>query len=654
MCGIAGFTTRPGLPAGVRRAEEAPRLAAMVASLHHRGPDAQTGRLLDGVALGHSRLAIVDLSGGAQPMADPATGVTLVYNGEIFNHEELRAELAPGYPFRTHNSDTEVLLAAYLRWGIAGLERLNGQWAFALWDPRDRSLWLARDRVGILPLYLARTPEGLAFASEAKALVAGGFAAPKLDPAGVKQAMQLWAPVPPRTCIAGVEALPPAHWARLKDGVLTVQRWWDLDLGDVAEPPASDAAAVEAFAALLDDAVRLRLRADVPVGAYLSGGIDSSFLCALAQRRLGGTLRTWSVGFEDPRFDESAFQTEVSAALRTDHHPVLARPGLISELFPDAVRHGEHVLVRAAPAPLLALSRAVRQDGCKVVLTGEGADEVLLGYELFSETRIRAFWARQPASRARPALLSRLYPYLQMSRQGGDHIRAAFGVGLDDPTAPGFSHLVRWAAGARLHRLFDPAAAEAAVAEDPAATAIAALPGRVRGWGPLARAQYLELSTLLPGNLLAPQGDRMLMAGSVEGRFPYLDHRVIEAAARLPTRLKVRGLTGKWILRKAAAGQVPRAVLERGKFPYRAPAAALLEGAWAAEALAPEELRRVGLFDPDKAARLVAKVKDVRLPSSEFDAMAVTALASGQLLARALESAAPSAALRAQVAVEVA
>ena len=656
MCGIAGFTTRLGIPESERHAAHGERLAAMVAALYHRGPDAQTGVLLDGVALGHSRLAILDLSGGGQPMSDPETGVTLVFNGEIFNHQELRDELRDAHRFRSR-SDTEVLLAAWIRWGPACLDRLNGQWAFALWDPRERSLSLCRDRVGHLPLFVARGVHGLAFASEAKALVAAGFVAPRLDPRGVKQALQLWAPVPPRTCVAGVESIPPGHWARWADGALSVRRFWDVDLGhpEPDEPsPRADAARVEAFSALLDDAVRLRLRADVPVGAYLSGGIDSSYLCALAQARLGGTLRTWSIGFEDPRFDESRFQREVATALATHHHPVLARPTLVAELLPDAVRHGEQVLVRSAPAPLLALSRAVRDDRCKVVLTGEGADEVLLGYELFGESRIRAFWARQPGSRLRPALLSRLYPYLSFSSQGAEAVRASFGVGLDRVADPAFSHLVRWAAGSRLFRLLAPELERAAGDEDPAATAVAALPARVRGWTTLQRAQYLELTGLLPGYLLAAQGDRMLMAGSVEGRFPYLDHRVIEAAARMPLRLKLRALTGKWILRRAAQGRIPRAVLERGKFPYRAPAAALLDGSWAREALAAEEIRRVGLFDPDRAARLVAKAADARIPASEFDAMAVTALASGQLLVRALETAAPPAALRTRIAREVA
>jgi asparagine synthase (glutamine-hydrolysing) len=644
VCGIAGFTAPAGMPPERRRADLGPRLRRMTASLRHRGPDAQTGLLLDGIALGHARLAIVDLTGGAQPMRDPATGVTIVYNGEVFNYVELAAELRSDRAFRTR-SDTEVLLAAWIRWGPGCLDRLNGQFAFALWDPREHTLWLARDRMGILPLQYALVPGGIAFASEAKALVAGGFVEPALDGRGVKQAIQLWSPVPPRTCVAGVSQLPPGALARFADGRLEVRRWWDLDLGGPAED-VDAATAAERVGELLDDAVRLRLRADVPVGAYLSGGLDSAVLCALAQRRLGGTLHTYSIGFADPRFDETQFQLEVAGALETSHKPVLATTELVGELLPEAVRHAEQVLVRSAPAPLLRLSREVRAHGGKVVLTGEGSDEIFLGYDLYRETRVRSFWARRPASRMRPALLRRLYPYLPLGGQGEAVLRSVFGVGLEDPAAPGFSHLVRWGASGRVLRLLAPEFAAAVAAEDPVATAVDSMPEPVRRWRPMARAQWLEMHTLLAGNLLAPQGDRMLMASSVEGRFPFLDHRLVEYAARLPEGMKLRGLAGKWVLRRFAKARVPPPVIERPKFPYRAPAAAVLVGpaapAWARTLLAPDAVRRAGVFDPDKVQKLVAKVSAGTGPVSEVDAMGVTAVATGQLLTHLLAQAAPS------------
>ena len=655
MCGIAGFTTPAGVPHDRRATEFGRRIRSMAASMRHRGPDLQRTLLLDGVALAHARLAILDIAGGAQPMRDPSTGVTLVFNGEVFNYVELRDQLS-GYRFRTR-SDTEVLLAAYLCWGMSCLPRLNGQFAFAVFDPRDRSLSLARDRFGILPLHYTLTRDGLAFASEVKALFAGGCAAPSIDARGIKQALQLWSPVPPRTCFEGVCTLPPASVARFVAGQLTVERWWDLDLGAEPAPVAEESAAQE-VGELLHDAVRLRLRADVPIGAYLSGGIDSSVICAIAQRQLRGTLSTFSVAFEDPAFDESRFQREVARMLETDHHSVTATSSSIADAFPDAVRHAEQVLVRAAPAPLMALSRMVRASGGKVVLTGEGSDEIFLGYDLYAETQVRAFWARQPSSTRRAALLRRLYPYLPLGGQGDAVLRHVFGVGLENPSAPAFSHLVRWSASSRLWRLLSPDVAAAVADEDPASTVLGTLPERVLRWRPLARAQYLEMHTLLAGYLLASQGDRMLMSNSVEGRFPFLDHRVAEKAAGLPQTLKMRALTGKRVLRRYARSLVPDAVLARPKIPYRAPVARLLAGGaapeWARDLLSPRAISRVGLFDGDKVRRLVAKLAMPDMPVSEIDAMGITAVASGQLLAHAFRATAHEDARTEQIPLDVA
>src|SRR5438105_3091073 len=440
MCGIAGFTLPFGLPAEERRVRFGNRLCSMAASLRHRGPDAQRGLLLDGVALGHARLAIVDLVGGVQPMRDPVSGVTIVFNGEIFNYLELRERLASHRVFRTR-SDTEVILACYLERGIDCVLDFIGQFAFAIHDPRTRALWLARDRVGILPLHYTRTNEELAFASEAKALFAGGWRTPALDSRGVKQTLQLWSPVVPRTVFEGISQLAPGSVARWSDGHLETWRYWDPDFGVEPRAEVDPARAEEELGALLVDAVRLRLRADVPVAAYLSGGLDSSLLCSIAQSQLGGTLNTFSVGFADPGFDERAFQEEVARRLATRHRSVLVSLRDIGELLPAVVRQAEQILLRSAPAPLFRLSSLVRACDTKVVLTGEGSDEIFLGYDLYRETRVRQFWARQPGSRFRPALLRRLYPYLPMSRQGHELLQQFFGIGLDDPKNPGFSHL---------------------------------------------------------------------------------------------------------------------------------------------------------------------------------------------------------------------
>jgi len=644
MCGIAGFTLPFGLAAEERRARFGGRLRRMAASLRHRGPDAQTGLLLDGVALGHARLSIVDIAGGAQPMRDPATGVTIVFNGEIFNYLELREQLGSGYRFRTR-SDTEVILASYLQRGIDCLLDFIGQFAFALYDPRNRTLWLARDRVGILPLHYTETEDGIAFASEARSLFAGEWRTPALDARGVKQTLQLWSPVAPRTAFEGVSQLAPGSVGRWSSGRFESWRYWDADLGVEPRAGLQAARAEEELGALLEDAVRLRLRADVPVAAYLSGGLDSSLLSAIAQSQLGGTLATFSVGFDDRNFDERAFQGEMAGRLATRHHSVLIGSREIGELLPAVVRHAEQILVRAAPAPLLRLSALVRACETKVVLTGEGSDEIFLGYDLYRETRVRQFWARRPGSRMRPALLRRLYPYLPMSQQGHELLQQFFAVGLDDPQGAGFSHLPRWTASGRILRFLSSGFAEQAAGEDPVASVLASLPPRVRGWKPLARAQYLEMQTLLAGYLLGAQGDRMLMGNSVEGRFPFLDHRLIEFAAALPERLKLRGLAEKWILKRYAARWVPEAILGRPKYPYRAPIAPALTGpeapAWTREVLSREVAVKVGVFDGMKVEKLVAKLSARGAAASEADSQALTAIATTQLLVEQILSPPP-------------
>lgn len=635
MCGIAGFTTPTVRSLSEREARYGMRLRAMTASLRHRGPDAQNAVLRDGIALGHTRLAIVDPEGGVQPMSDPSGRVTIVFNGEVFNYIELRADLEAGYPFTTA-SDTEVVLAAYLARGIGCVQDFIGQFAFAIHDQRSGTLWLARDRVGIVPLHYAQTPEGIAFASEAKAIFAGGWVRPAIDVVALKQTLQLWSPVEPRSIFAGISQLPPGCVARWEHGHLEVTRYWDVDLG-VTPRDVSEASAVEELGELLESAVRLRLRADVPVAAYLSGGIDSSLLCGVAQSQLGGTLATYSVAFADRDFDERGYQEEVARSLATHHRSAVVTGQIIGELLPEVVYHAEQVLLRSAPAPLYLLSDLVRQHDTKVVLTGEGSDEIFLGYDLFRETRVRQFWARQPSSTARPSLLRRLYPYLPINEQGDELIAQFFGAGIDRPGDPSFSHLPRWSASGRTARFLSADLAERTAAEDPVASFVSSLPSRVQAWKPLARAQYLEMRTLLSGYLLSAQGDRMLMAHSVEGRYPFLDHRLIEFAASLPENMKLRGLAEKWILKKYAQRWVPARVLRRRKFPYRAPIASVLTGQgappWAELLLSRAAVERRGIFDPDRVERLVAKLARQSTAPSEADSQAVMAIASTQLLA---------------------
>jgi len=642
MCGIAGFSIPRGLSVGERRRRYEPATRRMAAALRHRGPDEQTVMLLDGAALGHARLAIIDRSGGRQPMRDEATGVTVVFNGEIFNYIELREQLKDRYDFKTV-SDTEVIIAAFMVHGIDGVRDFVGQFAFAIFDPRDGALHLARDHTGIQPLFYARPDGGLAFASEVKALFAGGHVAPAFDEVGLKQIYTLWAPVEPRTAFAGVSSLPAGCVARFKDGQLDVRRYWDLPM-DIAPSAmiADEQEAERRLKDILDDAIRLRLRSDVPLGAYLSGGLDSSIVCALAQRQLGGTLHTFSVSFAHKKFDESSFQQEVATALHTTHHIAHVGDEDIGAILPRMVRHTEQPTLRSAPAPFLQLSRFVREHGVKVVLTGEGSDEFLLGYDLYKETRVRRFWARQPKSSWRPKLLARLYPYLDLAKQGDSYLREVFGAGLDDPDQPAFSHLMRWNAGARIGRFFSSSFSERTSGADPVEAVVATMPDAVKRGTALQKAQWLEVHTLLAGYLISAQGDRMLMGNGVEGRFPFLDHRLIDLAWHIPEHRRLRGLDEKHVLKRLSRGLVPEAVLARHKFPYRAPIAGALVGgaaaSWSAAVTSIDAVDAVGVFDGHKVQKLKEKleklVADPQARPSESDAMALTAIVTTQLLAR--------------------
>lgn len=603
MCGIAGVL-RPDGPA-----PPAEMLGRMAAVLRHRGPDGYGFYLGQRVGLAHVRLSIVDLECGAQPMASEDGSLVIVFNGEVYNWPELRDELsARGHRFHTR-SDTEVLLEAWREWGAAALDRLNGQFAFAVLDKTDGTVALVRDRFGVRPLYYAETRDGLVFASECKALFASGLVTPAPDLAGLDETFTWWAPRAPRTAFAGVRQLEPGSWGLWRDGRLTVRRWWTPSYGAAgAEPPD----ALEELDHLLRSSVALRLRADVPVGAYLSGGLDSTITSALAAQASPHQLRTFSIAFDDPGLDERTHQEVVALAVGSAHTVETAGLGDIARVFPAVVRHAETPMVRTAPAPMYLLARRVREQGIKVVLTGEGSDELFLGYDLFKETVVRRFCLRRPGSTVRPRLFDRLYPYLTHGGRGGEMWRRFFleaGPG-DDPL---FSHAPRIALTSRIKEFYAPGVRTALAGTDVLAEWRASLPGDFARWSDLERAAYLEVSVLLPSYLLASQGDRMALAHGVEGRFPFLDHRLFAFAAALPERSRLRGLREKDILRRWARSRVPQQVLERPKQPYRAPDAAAFFGAgapeWVAELLGPASVRAAGLFDPAAVAGLVRRCR---------------------------------------------
>ncbi|MCW5632259.1 MAG: asparagine synthase (glutamine-hydrolyzing) [Rubrivivax sp.] len=609
MCGIAGL-----LNLGAGMAPEHGEIAAMVSALHHRGPDGQGVWLGGPVALGHARLAIIDLEGGAQPMGNEDGRIQVVFNGEIFNYVELRAQLvARGHRFRTA-SDTEVLVHLYEDHGERFVEHLNGQFAIALWDAGRERLVLARDRVGIRPLFHARVGQRLAFASEVKALFTLPQLRRELDPEGLASIFGYWAALPPRTAFAGVSSLPPGHLMAIDARGERLVRYWDWPFGDdAAGAHRSDVRWAEELHALLVDAVRLQLRADVPVGAYLSGGLDSSIITSIVHRYTATPLRTFSLTFEDPEFDERGPQRDLVAHLRTEHSSIEADRAAIAAAFPRMVRHAESPVVRTAPVPMMMLADSVRRAGYKVVLTGEGADEAFGGYDLFKEAAVRRFMARAPGSRWRGELLGRLYPYLTHSPAAGRAMtRSFFAAPPGKGDQPGFAHGLRLATTSRILGYFSPEWRQRMQRAEPEAALAASVPPDFGRWNALARDQYVEAHTLMSGYLLSSQGDRMAMAASIEARFPFLDHRVLEFACRIPARLRLCGLHEKVLLRRAFAAELPQSIGRRVKQPYRAPDSAcffvggrLREAT--AELLQPRALEQAGLFDAQAVGRLIEK-----------------------------------------------
>lgn len=610
MCGIAGVLNLTSKPPPARAA-----LVSMIETLHHRGPDG-FGYYQDAdVGLAHARLSIIDIAGGKQPIHNEDNTVWVTFNGEIFNYIELRRDLERlGHSFYTQ-SDTEVIVHAYEAYGDAFVQRLNGQFAIALWDVNRKRLVLARDRVGIRPLFHATVNGRLYFASEIKALLAITEMPRRLSLEALGQTFTYWSALAPATAFDGIQSLAPGHLRVIEAGRARETCYWDWAFP--TEPVVgtrSEQDYAEELRALLVDAVRLQLRADVPVAAYLSGGLDSSAIAALIKGYTSTPLRTFSVGFEDAEFDEGGFQRQVVTHLDTQHSAVTCRQSDIRDIFPRAVWHAETPLLRTAPAPLMLLAGSVRTAGYKVVLTGEGADEVFGGYDLFKEAKIRRFWARAPGSRLRPAILARLYPYLRHSPAAAASVfrEQFFRQGLEFQHRATFAHVPRWQTTQRIWRFLHPDVRAALHEFDAHAAIERQLPADIGKWSGLARDQYVEAHTLLSGYLLSSQGDRMAMAHSVEGRFPYLDHRVIEFAAQLPPYLKIRGLTEKYLLKKAVANLLPASISVRTKQPYRAPdAQSFFDGdkpvEYVAELFSQQRLRESGIFDPEPVRLLYEK-----------------------------------------------
>ena len=633
MCGIAGIvsTTKK-----VYRNDS--NLERMIGALHHRGPD-ECGLFFDDkCAMGMSRLSIIDLSGGSQPISNENQDLWIVFNGEIFNYPELRTELKKmGHKFRTR-SDTEVIIHCFEQYGQDFVHHLNGQFAIAIWDRRLNRLVLARDRVGIRPLFYALSGNRLIFGSEMKAIFAQGDIKPEIEPQGLADIFTFWVNIPPGTIFKGIRELPPGHVLSFDPSGMEITRYWDYTFPEDRDfLQETEERTEEALREMLLDAVTLRLRADVPVAAYLSGGLDSSIISALVKRYHNNDLITFSVAFKDQGFDERAFQETMVRQIGTNHYSVEVGTEEIAEDFINVVWFAEKPLMRTAPAPLFALSRCVREHGIKVVLTGEGADEFLGGYNIFKEDKIRRFCARMPGSQCRPLLFSRLYPYILKSEGAINPFwQAFFSRHMEKTENPYYSHLLRWENTAHIKNIYLPRIKKHFHLETQLSKLDEYCSPDIMKWHPLNRAQYIEALLFLNGYLLSSQGDRMMMGNAVEGRFPFLDHRLIEFTARINPELKIRGLNEKYILKKAFSSMIPGKIAKRPKQPYRAPITEVFLGNrqdnLLEDLLSPEYIKKYGYLNPKAMERLKKKISRTREKTTARDEMALVAAGSTQLL----------------------
>lgn len=632
MCGIVGFYQFKE-----RKDTRINILRRMLTRIKHRGPDESGIYLSESNGLGSVRLSIIDLFSGTMPLSNINDSIWIVFNGEIFNYIELREELLKkNHKFRT-NSDTEVVVHLYEEYGQDFVKKLNGQFAIAIWDKRNGEMYLARDRVGIRPLFYTEVNKTLVFSSEIKSLLEFPGLELKISPQSLSEYFTFWTSRSPNTAFEGIYELPPGTYMKINAKGKEIIKYWELPIVRPENYTYHTAEeAIDEFETIFSDAVKLRLRADVPVAAYLSGGIDSSITTSFIKNIIPKNLRTFSIGFEEKDYDESNYQNLAARYFKTEHSSITCNSEDISENFKDVVWHTEAPLLRTAPVPMCLLAKSVKEQNIKVVITGEGADELLGGYNIFKEAKIRHFWAKDPSSKYRPLLLKKLYPYLpQMNNVNSNVLKMFFGYKLNETSSPIYSHLLRWHNTSRINNYLSDNFKGRIGNYNPIKEIEKQLDAKLAGYDYLTKAQWIELNFFMSGYLLSSQGDRMSMANSVEGRYPFLDHRVIEFCMKLHPDLKLNGLNEKYLLKKMMKGRLPEIILNRSKQAYRAPIRStfITENLhhYLKEKISVKELEEAGIFNQNHVINLLAKMK-VNKQTSEIDNMALTAIISTQIL----------------------
>ena len=608
MCGICGQALNGG-----EVNEQVIR--KMNQTLRHRGPDGAGIRIMGRVGFGHRRLSIIDLAGGAQPMGNEDGTVWISYNGEIYNHEEIRGRLVrAGHVYRTH-SDTETVIHLYEEKGEKCVEDLRGMFAFSLWDARKKKLILARDRLGIKPLYYARRRGDLIWGSEIKAVLASGRIQPRLRIESLPEYLANGYVTGEYTLFQDILRLPPGHLLTWHDGRTAIESYWDIPEPDGTE--ISEQEAVEEFLRLFEESVRLRLMSDVPLGMFLSGGIDSSAISAVMSRMVSRPIKTFSVAFQERDANEFAYARMVARKFGTDHHEVTVTPAAFFRKLPDLIWHEDEPIAFPSSIPLYFVSELAAGQ-VKVVLTGEGSDELLAGYGRYGKTILNLRLG---------GIYSRLFPGIvrrpvsaAIERMGGGsdwNRKLSRSFLCIEPEIvrmyyDNFSVFNRRSIG----DLLQPAWRSIPEFHDPYGVHLAWFDSRK---GPLLdRILYADMKTYLH-ELLMKQ-DQMSMAASIESRVPFLDHKLVEFASGLPTRLKLRGLTTKYILKKSMKGILPEEILGRRKMGFPVPLKAWFRqgpGEELTECLTGSRAASRGLFDVERIEVMLRQHREGAFNHSE-------------------------------------
>jgi len=572
MCGIAGIVSTDRLAP-----EDEFRAIAMRDIIDYRGPDGAGLHRDDHAVLAHRRLSIIDLAGGHQPLSNENRRVWITFNGEIYNHRDVRRELeTAGHAYRT-NSDTETIVHAYEEWGDDCVHRFRGMFAFAIWDAAARRLLAVRDRLGIKPLYWAIVGDRLLFASEIKSILASGLIAPRANNAVLSEVLATRGTAGAETMFEGIYKLLPGHRLIFEDGRIRTEQYWELPL-DGPRPELErlpDAELVDRFRSLLEESVRLRLMSDVPLGMFLSGGIDSSAIAAIMARQIGRPVDTFSVAFADRRFSELEYARAVTRTIGANAHEIIIDDTDFFAALPRLIWHEDEPIAHPSSVPLHFVSILARQH-VTVVLTGEGSDELLAGYGKYPRVLMnwragRVYEQLVPGS-IRGVVANTLVP--QLPGQFGRYARRSF---LAMPRTAAAMFLDNFA-GVSLRRQRELLSSSVMAGADPYSPSLAHF-SAVNGHSTmLGRLLHTDIKTYLV-ELLMKQ-DQMSMSASIESRVPFLDHKLVEFAAALPDRMKLRGFTTKRILREAIRGLLPDAILTRKKMGFPVPFGNWTRGAW--------------------------------------------------------------------------